>query len=135
MNKNTTNEFSFILKPSKFGVGVFATHNIAKDTYLRLFGDEKTGVETGSNERFFDIKDIPEPFQSYCVNFGKKLMCPADFGRMPIGWYLNHSKTPNALNKDYDYYASRDIKEGEEILIDYNSLQEPEEVKEDYYKN
>lgn len=36
-----TDEFSFILKPSEYGIGVFATHNIKKDTYLRLFGKEK----------------------------------------------------------------------------------------------
>ena len=35
-----TTEFSFILKPSKYGVGVFATHNIAKGTYLRLFNEK-----------------------------------------------------------------------------------------------
>ncbi len=53
---------------------------------------------------------------------------------MPIGWYLNHAKVPNASrDKSYRWYASRDIKAGEEITIDYNSLEEPEEAKEGYY--
>ena len=61
------------------------------------------------------------------------LVCPKDFGCMSVGWYINHSKTPNAYHHDYDYYALSDIKEGEEITVDYNILGEPEEFKEDYY--
>ncbi len=42
---------------------------------------------------------------------------------------------PNAYQKKYKwFYAKINIKEGEEILIDYNSLDEPEENKENYYK-
>jgi len=28
MNKDKTDEFSFVLKPAQYGVGVFATHDI-----------------------------------------------------------------------------------------------------------
>ena len=132
MNKNSTNEFSFILKPSKFGIGVFATHDIAKDTFLRLFGGEG---EAEHNVRILSKKDVPELFQEYPLHRGDKLVCPNDFGAMPVGWYLNHSKTPNATHKDYKWYASLDIKAGEEIFIDYNSLGEPAEDKETYYSN
>jgi len=131
MDKNVTNEFSFILKPSKFGVGVFVVHDISKGTYLRLFGDESK-VENRSCIR--DTKDVPGLFKDYCVNRENGLMCPRDFGNMPVGWYLNHSKNPNAFHKNYDWYALRDIEAGEEILIDYNSLEEPEEEKKNYYK-
>ena len=62
------------------------------------------------------------------------MRCPKDFGCMEIGWYLNHSKTPNAYHRNYEYYALRDIKTGEEITVDYNTLEEPEEAKENYYK-
>jgi SET domain-containing protein len=47
---------------------------------------------------------------------------------------LNHSETPNAVHRDYEYYALVNIRAGEEITIDYNSLGEPEDAKEDYYK-
>ncbi len=57
--------------------------------------------------------------------------CPGDFGRMELGWYLNHSRQPNVFHKNYHYYTSRDIKKGEELTIDYNSLGEP--AKEKYY--
>lgn len=128
--RDKTTEFSFILKPCKYGIGVYATHYIKAGTHLRLFG----------NEALIDVSvvrkkdDVPKLFQQYCVSRGDILYCPKDFGCMEVGWYLNHSKTPNAIHKNYTYYALMDIKEGEEITIDYNTLEEPEEVKEDYYK-
>ena len=40
MNKpQLTNEFSFVLKGTQYGVGVFAVHDIQKGSHLRLFGD------------------------------------------------------------------------------------------------
>jgi SET domain-containing protein len=136
MSENITNEFSFVLKPSKFGVGVFAAHNIIKGTYLRLFGNEKMDgeIKLENQVRVFNYSDVPEIFKNYCVSRGDKLACPQDFGCMPVGWYLNHSDNPNAFHKDYHYYALRDINEGEEIMIDYNVLEEPESEKENYYK-
>ena len=126
----TTDEFSFVLKPSAHGIGVFAAHNIKKDTYLRLFGDEKT---LGHSTRLLPKDKVPEFFHTYCMDKGEDLVAPTDFGAMPVGWYLNHSSQPNATHREYHWYAYRDIKAGEEILIDYNSLQEPEEAKESYY--
>lgn len=128
---NVTNEFSFILKPSKHGIGVFAVYDIKKGTFLRLFGDEK---KFDNRVVFRDKKTVPELFRGYCMDRGNKLACPSDFGNMPVGWHLNHSENPNAKHRDYDWYASRDISAGEEITIDYNTLEEPEEAKEDYYK-
>ncbi len=129
--KKQTNEFSFILKPSNHGVGVFAVHDIAKGTYLRLFGNEKLFE---NRIRILKTNDIPAPFHDYCMNRGDELVCPEDFGQMPVGWYLNHSKNPNAHHQNYNWYAFRDIMAGEEILIDYNSLEEPAEAKVNYYK-
>ena len=126
---NTTNEFSFVLKPSKHGVGVFSTHDIKAGAFLRLFGGDKHPEE----RRMLNKKDVPELFRNYCVNRGSQLSCPDDFGCMPIGWYLNHSRTPNAEHRNWEYYAIRDISSAEEILIDYNSLEEPEEARAEYY--
>ncbi len=127
--ENKTTEFSFIIKPAEHGVGVFAVHDIKAGTYLRLFGDETVEV-SGLREK----KSVPNFFQEYCIDRDEMLRCPKDFGCMEIGWYLNHSKTPNAYHKNYDYYALKDIKAGEEITIDYNLLGESEEAKKDYMK-
>ncbi len=128
---DTTTEFSFVLKPAEHGIGVFAAHDIASETYLRIFGSEteKNPVSVVRNK-----KDVPDFFRQYCVDEGEILYCPKDFGCMEVGWHLNHSKTPNAYHRNFEYYALRDIKEGEEITIDYNSLEEPQDSKKDYYK-
>ena len=128
-----TNEFSFLLKPSTHGIGVFVTHDIKKDTYMRLFGENNP-------RRFLKKEEIPEQFQDFCASRGENMICPPDFGYMPLGWYLNHSKESNTeprggyTDKGYTFYAKRDIQSGEEITIDYNTLEEPEETKEEYYK-
>ena len=127
----TTNEFSFILKVSEHGIGVFAVHDIREGTYLRLFGDEIGGTH---NARMRNKKDIPEIFHNFCTDRGDKLWCPEDFAVMPMGWYMNHSHTPNAGHKNYHWYATCDIKNGEEILIDYNTLEEPKAAQEVYQK-
>ena len=129
--QNQTTEFSFVLKSTKYGVGVFAVHDIKEGSYLRLFGDKNNGCRAFVIR---DKKDVLKDFEHYCIDRGEKLACPKDFGCMEIGWYLNHSKSPNAFHRNYNYYALRDIKAGEEIVIDYNSLEEPEETKSDYYK-
>ncbi len=126
-----TTEFSFVLKPAEHGIGVFAAHDIKKDTYLRLFREKDSPLSAIVRKK----EDVPEYFKQFCLDRGETLLCPQDFGRMEIGWHLNHSKNPNAEHdENYNYYASHDIKEGEEITINYNSLEEPEEAKEDYYK-
>ena len=128
--KYKTTEFSFVLKPTEHGIGVFATHDIKAETYLRLFGDEEETTDVSIVRK---KKDVPEFFKQYCVSRGGTLRCPKDFGCMEVGWHLNHSKTPNVYHRNYNYYALRDIKTGEEITIDYNTFEEPEEDKENYY--
>lgn len=126
-----TSEFSFILRTSQYGIGVFATHAIQKGTFLRLFGDRNISHQVSKE---CSLEDVPESFRMYCLHRNGSVICPADFGRMEIGWFLNHSHNPNAHHVGYDYFASRDIAAGEEITIDYNSLEEPEESKDDYYR-
>lgn len=131
-------EFSVILKPSPLGgIGIFATHDIPTGT--QVFTQE-------FKPRKAKIKDIPTEFMKYCIYINdEECLCPEHFDRMEIGWYMNHSDDPNIGKKEKmidvvndiqkrDDYAIKDIKAGDEILIDYNCLTEPEHLKEDYYK-
>ncbi|MDD5032937.1 MAG: SET domain-containing protein-lysine N-methyltransferase [Candidatus Pacebacteria bacterium] len=131
--KNKTTEFSFVLKPTKHGIGVFTIHDIIKGTRLRLWGNQIE--DEVDRARLVSKEKIPVILRGYCVDRGEKLLCPNDFGHMEIGWYINHSESPNVFQKKYKwYYAAKDIKGGEEILIDYNSLNEPQENKEEFYR-
>lgn len=135
-------EFSFILKPSPLGgVGVFATHDIPAET--QVFTDNNF------NLRKLKIKEVPESHIKYCIYINdEECLCPERFDRMEIGWYINHSDIPNIGRtnkidpntrvesmKKRNIYAIKDIKAGDEILINYNHLEEPEHLKESYYKN
>jgi SET domain-containing protein len=121
--KNTTDEFSFILKPSKIaGVGVFTTHPIKKGTRLLVFSGGGPGRKVRKSEA------IKNPAMKKFIEFFAVVQdgwayLPSSFSCMCVGWYLNHSDKPNAYHDDgYRYYANRDIDEGEELTINYYEL-------------
>lgn len=111
--KRATGEFSFYLAPSKIhGVGVFAAHSFEIGDELKLF------YETSIPRR---KATIPRRFQNYCVYFFRANWSPRCFGRMSVGWYLNHSKRPNVrydANRD-KFYAAQFIPIEEELTVDY----------------
>ena len=118
-----TDETSFILRPSGIsGVGVFIAHSIKKETHLNVF--------PSPNEltRFIKKQALNTPLlQAFATIYGVAsqggFYMPPNFSHMEIGWYMNHSENPNAYHdENYNYYASRDIKGGEEITIDYSKL-------------
>lgn len=123
-------EYSFTLQPSSIGgIGVFASHDIPEGT--KIFRENHS-------HRKLKIKDIPEPFRKYCIFLSdEECICPERFDRMEIGWYLNHSEKPNISYKNdmKRFITIRDIKAGEEMLMDYNELNEPEHLKEAYFFN
>jgi hypothetical protein len=117
----TTDEFSFILKPSKLGgVGVFCTHGIAGGTRLHLFPDLKPRYF--SNARLERDPRLRAFCRVYGVDVGSGSVVARSFGHMHVGWYLNHSDEPNAHHARFRYFASRDIDADEEITIDYRDL-------------
>lgn len=120
-------EFSFVLKPSAIGgVGVFATHAIPEKTVL--FSGKSHSIKRKT-------KDIPSDFIKYCIFLNDdECLCPERFDHMKIGWYINHSNDPNITKNTDSLISIRNIQAGEEILINYNDLNEPEHLKEAYYK-
>ena len=113
---DVSTEFSFILKPSTIhGVGVFAAHPINAGTILRLFP---------VSEDVRHLVSVPPAFEQYVVaQDSPEIMCPVDFGRMAIGWHLNHSNFPNVdIRAGYEYVAATRINEGDELTIDYRKL-------------
>ena len=125
------NEFSFMLKQSTIpnaGIGVFATHDIEKDSLIHFF-------PPNYEFRILHKNKIPAEFIKLCEAIGNNLYrCTQRFDCIETSWYLNHSNIPNIEMIDITTYkANRDIKKYEEIFIDYNQLNEPEEDKEEYY--
>ena len=96
-----------ILKPSKtHGVGVFTTEGIKKNMQPPLF--EKNDWKR----------------KKRCVGYQRRYCtskwAPMNYHRMSIGWYLNHSNTPNISS---EMKGLRYIKAGEELTIDYATLE------------
>ena len=125
--KNKITELSLMLKPSSInGIGVFAVHDIAKNTQF---------VYCDFVMRKLLIKDVPKEFIHYCILMNDtECLAPERFDRMEVGWYLNHSDKANIKKiSEKDVIAIEDIKAGEEILMNYNELNEPEHLKQTYY--
>jgi hypothetical protein len=125
-----TTELSFGLGPSPYGIGVFALHAIAAGTPLKLCGDDEAEIS-----HTVPVAEVPEALLKYCIPVSAtEVIRPNDFGCMQMIWYVNHSFAPNAGHEGFRYRALRDIAEGEEITIDYNTLGIPAELCEDYFR-
>ncbi len=120
--RDETDELSFLIRPSpRDGVGVFCTHGIRKGARLRLFpgpGPRFVPHDTSAGEPLLAAFS-----RRFGLEYEEGCWVPPDFGCMEIGWYLNHSDTPNAYHDgSYEYFAGRNIAAGEEITIDYRTL-------------
>jgi hypothetical protein len=111
------------------GVGVFAITDIKKDTHL-FHGDN----EEMSWIKESDFKQTPVTIRRLYRDFSvfKKesglFGCPSNFNRLTISWYLNKPKRghkPNVYCNNYDFYAARKIKAGEELTADYSKYSDP----------
>lgn len=130
--KNYTDEFSFVLKPSSIkdaGIGVFALHAIKSGTKLALNKD-------GGESRILEASEIPEGLKHFSIALPNgKRKAPKEFNHLWLVWYLNHSDNPNSeLNEaDNNYYAKKDVNEGDEILVDYNAFNDQPENKPNFH--
>ena len=113
-----------VLRPSAIqGIGVHTTEPIGRGKHLRLWDPEDYRFVTFSEAE--QDPDLRAFRNTYCVKDATGYHCPLDFHRMSIGWYMNHSDTPNVRTSrelNYHYYAARDIAAGEEIVCDYAAI-------------
>ena len=116
------------LKPSTIhGIGVFALCDIPKGC-RDIFSK---GVGNWIKLYIDDVEKLPEHsknlVETYCL-FDEDHYYVPDYGFkvMDMVNYLNHSSQPNvcSVNDGEQYEALRDIKAGEELLVNYNSLVE-----------
>src|ERR1017187_7660488 len=109
--------------PSKIhDIGIIAIKNIKKNSQV-FYGDEETKIVWVKKEELKKIpKEIMKLYKDFCIekDKGKLFGCPVNFNALTPSWYLNHSKKPNVLiDEKYNFYASRNIKKGEELTVDY----------------
>jgi hypothetical protein len=119
-----------MLRPSPVeGVGVFAIRDIPQGC-RDMFGKPDDAADWITIPKK-EIELLPEYAQfvvgNYCLYDEDNYFLPAQgFKKMDVALFLNHSDTPNIISiNDGDYFeAIRDIKAGEELLIDYGGIVE-----------
>jgi SET domain-containing protein len=108
-------------------MGVFAIRKIRKNEAL-FFGDndEMIWVKESELPRVpRSTRHLHEDFAVFKIdraNGERGYGCPANFNRLTVSWYLNHSAKPNLrCDENYNYFAFRDIHAGEELTVGYSA--------------
>jgi len=120
-----------MLKPSRVaGVGVFAIRDIPKGCRDLFSHDPGDWICLDKIE----VEAMPEYskllIENYCLFDKEQYYVPAHgFKTMDLSLYLNHSDQPNLKSVDEGTYFEtiRDIKEGEELFLDYGEICEYED--------
>lgn len=103
------------LSDGEFNRGVFATCDIKKGT---LFHEAPVVPYPNDQHKYIERTVLEDYVYEYGINHSAVVL--------GYGMLFNHSYEPNAtyeINFDkhtFDYYAYKDIKAGEEVLINYN---------------
>jgi SET domain-containing protein len=124
MSKRKWSKALMYLAPSKIsGIGCFSDIPIRKGELVRVWSPE--------DSRWIPLRKAhASPQKNLIKKFGIRTSggywAPIDFLRISVGWYMNHSETPNLGSDDGDvtYYALKDIRPGEELTIDYRRMDE-----------
>jgi SET domain-containing protein len=110
------------LGPSRIhGVGVFAIGKIKKGTLI-FYGDDGEIVWVRKTRLRGLPKEIRRLYEDFCIvaEKGRVYGCPRNFNSLTVAWFLNSSPCPNVrCDRNYRFFALRDIKQGAELTVDY----------------
>lgn len=122
------NDTYVMLKPSGIhGIGVFAIRDIPKGSRNFFSKDVGEWIKLP----IADVDSLPQHakdlVETYCL-FDEEHYYVPDYGfkLMDLVNYLNHSHQPNiiSLNDGEEFEALREIKAGEELLVNYGHIVE-----------
>lgn len=122
MRKRKWTEALLYLGPSKIhGIGCYSDIRIKKGEFVRVFSPEDSRWVPLKKAHASPHKKL---FQRFGIRTARGYWAPLNFLRISVGWYMNHSETPNLQSDDGDvtYYALKDIELGEEVTMDYRRM-------------
>jgi hypothetical protein len=109
------------LKPSRYGVGVFAIRDIPAGAEI-FSGDSNEMRDIDQRDIENCDRAIKKMYEDFCVYKGGKWKGPTHLNNLTIGWYLNHSEVPNLrCDGEYNFFAIRQINDDEELTVDYTT--------------
>ena len=122
------------LRPSgvaRGGVGVFAIRRIRRGEHI--FPGDNEEVRWVDKAAFKGApKAVRHLYRDFPVVKGSQYGCPLNFNRLTPSWYINEppeGERPNvrceAAQGEYDFYALRDIRAGEELTVVYDYSDPP----------
>lgn len=117
-----------MLKPSPIeGIGVFAICDIPKGC-RDMFSEPSVAGEWITISKK-EVEALPSHAQfvvgNYCLYDEENYFVPGEgFKKIDLSLFINHADTPNIISvNDGDHFeAIRDIKAGEELLVDYGEI-------------
>ncbi len=117
-----------MIKPSPIeGIGVFALQDIPKGcrSIFSKANEQEQWIAITKTE----VENLPAHakalIENYCLYDEENYFVPNyGFKKMDLVNFLNHSDTPNVISiNDGEFFeAIRDIKQGEELVIDYGEI-------------
>ena len=109
------------------GIGVFAIRAIPAGT--NIFGNDQRSinwVDAAVLDDFPDTSAEKSLYDDFGVRRGDRIGCPTNFNLLTVGWYLNEPPEGQSANvrmtEDFQMIAVREIAEGEELTILYDSF-------------
>lgn len=121
-----------MLRPSPIqGIGIFVVQDIQKGCREMFSKPDATDKWVKLSKEEVEALPLHSKLmvENYCL-FDEDHYFVPDYGfkKIDISLFLNHSATPNirSINDGEYFEAMRDIKIGEELLIDYGTIVEGE---------
>lgn len=115
------------------GIGVFAIRPIPRGT--DIFANDAVPlvwVDKAELDRAALTEAERALYRDFGINRGETIGCPANFHNLTPGWYLNEPNRGDGANvrtaDGLTFLAARDIAEGEELTIVYESFSEPSQA-------
>ena len=130
--KELTDHTYVMLKPSAIaGIGVFSIRDIPKgcrEMFSKPSPDDKW-IPIDRNEVNSLSKQARDLIENYCLYDDAHYFVPAEgFKKIDLSLFLNHSDQPNIISIDHGEFFEtlREIRLGEELLIDYGEIVDEE---------
>lgn len=126
----STNSFTRLRPSPIHGIGVFAIRDIANGT--NIFKDDNSKMIWIDEGKVLNQRgEIRRLYDDFCVVDHGKYGCPKGFNNLTVAWYINEplkGEEPNVIcGAEYDFFAAREIREGEELTVDYSTYSDNSE--------